>query len=99
MSVIRNQFAYRRMVGKLKSVVEEEEEEEIELVEVKLRLPKPVIDFLKIFMTEDEISEFLYYKIIIAGLKDRLAIEAKDWVLKLAERQGLNRIFEEILEE
>lgn len=96
MSVIRNQFAYRRMVGKLKSVVEEEE---IELVEVKLRLPKPVIDFLKIFMTEDEISEFLYYKIIIAGLRDRLAIEAKDWVLKLAERKGLNRIFEEILEE
>ncbi len=98
MSVIRNQFAYRRMVGKLKSLVEEEEEE-LELVEVKLRLPKPVIDFLKIFMTEDEISEFLYYKIIIAGLKDRLAIEAKDWVLKLAERQGLNKIFEEILEE
>jgi hypothetical protein len=49
-------------------------------------------------MTEDEISEFLYYKIIIAGLKDRLAIEAKDWVLRLAERHGLNKIFEEILE-
>ena|GEM_PF-3554210 len=80
----------------MKSVVEEEE---MELVEVKLRLPKQVIDFLKIFMTEDEISEFLYYKIIIAGLKDRLAIEAKDWVLRLADRYGLNKIFEEIPEQ
>jgi hypothetical protein len=50
-------------------------------------------------MTEDEISEFLYYKIIIAGLKDRLAIEAKDWVLRLADRYGLNKIFEEIPEQ
>jgi hypothetical protein len=98
MSVIRNQLTYRRLIGKLKSVAEEEEEE-MELVEVKLRLPKQVIDFLKIFMTEDEISEFLYYKIIIAGLKDRLAIEAKDWVLRLADRYGLNKIFEEIPEQ
>ena len=98
MSVIRNQLTYRRLIRKLKSVAEEEEEE-IELIEVKLRLPKQVIDFLKIFMTEDEISEFLYYKIIIAGLKDRLAIEAKDWVLRLADRYGLNKIFEEIPEQ
>ncbi len=94
--MIRNHLAYGRFVGKMKSVVEEEE---MELVEVKLRLPKQVIDFLKIFMTEDEISEFLYYKIIIAGLKDRLAIEAKDWVLRLADRYGLNKIFEEIPEQ